>query len=193
MVNWVLIVEGGAKGQLAVEARRAFSTLLKNAGLRGKLPRVVAGGGRGEAFDRYQSALRTGERLALLVDSEDAVTTEDPWAHVRQRDNWARPSGATAEQLHLMVRSMEAWLLRDPSALAKYFGKGFAPNRLPSGPPENVDRHATVDALERAATDTTKRGYKKGRDGFRLMELMDPALLNGEAWAKRFLDFAKRQ
>lgn len=67
----------------------------------------------------------------LLVDSEAAVTAATAWLHLQAHDGWRRPNNATDDQCHLMVRTMEAWLIADPDALAGYYGQRFSRNTLP--------------------------------------------------------------
>ena len=79
-----LFVEGGGdKNQsLQTECRRAFSTLLAKAGFEGRMPRIVACGGRSGTYDQFCTAvegLEEPDLAFLLVDSEEAVTEELPW------------------------------------------------------------------------------------------------------------------
>lgn len=151
-----LFVEGGGNHNdaLKTECRRAFTALLEKAGFTGRLPRVVACGGRRNAYEQFCTAIDGGEGLAiLLVDSEAPVATEDPWLHVAQRagDGWNRPAGATAEHLHLMVQCMEAWFLADRRALREYFGQGLQENALPAEAlgPEDVRKPDLYSKLSR--------------------------------------------
>src|SRR5690606_32766213 len=151
-------------------------------GLRAK-PRVSPEGSRREAYDAFCAALgRAGpeDQIWLLVDSEAPVSVEDPWDHVKQRegDGWAKPSGATANHLHLMVEFMETWFLADPDALEAYFGKGFRRAALPKRSDIESICKADVSACLRAATKDTKSGpYGKGKHSFALLARLDAAKL----------------
>ena len=119
-----IYVEGGGTHNKALqtECRRGFSELLKRAGLRGRMPRVVACGGRRMAYENFRTAHENAgpdERPILLVDSEGPIIDENPWEHVRLRsgDGWVRPEGASQDQIHLMVQTMEAWFHADKDAL----------------------------------------------------------------------------
>lgn len=178
-------VEGGGNGNKALKAecRQAFRTFFERAGLAGRLPRVVAGGGRQQTYDDFCTAFRkTGDDafIVLLVDSEDAVRQGDsPWTHLRNReaDGWRKPDGATDEQAHLMVQCMEAWFLADRPALAEYFGRGFRANVLPGQ--NNVEQVPKADVF--AGLDSAVQGcggrrrYTKGRDSFRILTSLEPA------------------
>jgi Domain of unknown function (DUF4276) len=191
-----LFVEGGGDSDaLKTECRRAFALLLERAGFKGRMPRIVPCGGRQRAFDQFRTALGTGDRedlALLLVDSEAPVTHRSPWDHVAQRqgDNWARPDGASDDNLHFMVQCMEAWLVADRSALRTFFGQGFNEGALPSPTlkAEEVGKHDLGRKLEQATRDTKTRGaYDKGKHSFKLLSALDPRLVrNAGPWAERF-------
>ena len=88
------------------------------------MPRVVVCGGRSLAYRDFCVAQAKADPQflpVLLVDSESPVTQPDPWEHIRLRagDAWQRPTGASADQLHLMVQTMEAWFHADKDVLEK--------------------------------------------------------------------------
>ncbi len=187
-------VEGGGKGKaLIIECRRGFSTLFEKAGLAGRMPKVVACGGRGNAYDRFCYALRRAEPEEfpiLLVDSEDAVTAL-PWQHLKTRDKWDRPDGAEDDHVYLMVQCMEAWFLADREQLAQYFGQGFRENALPKNPNiEEILKNKVLGALDAATRGTKTKGrYGKGSHSFKLLALVDPAKVAGASFhAKRLFD-----
>lgn len=133
-----LFVEGGGDNNeaLRTECRRGFNKLLKKAGFKGRMPRIVPCGGRSNAYDQFCTALKNGETVAvLLVDAEGPVTTTDsPWEYVkrRQKDHWDKPKNATDEDLHFMTECMESWFLADRTALETFFGKEFNAKALPA-------------------------------------------------------------
>ena len=80
-------------------------------------PRVVPCGGRSTAFHRFSRRVaenREEETVILLVDSEQRVNTATPREHLRERpeDNW-NLDFASDEQIHLMIQTMEAWIVAD--------------------------------------------------------------------------------
>ncbi len=180
----IVIVEGGTNSGPAV--REAFARLYVALGLKGRMPRTRAAGSRNEAFKDFEDALAKGEAVLLLVDSEHAPTG-GPWEHVKQHDKWQRPNRAEDEHLQFMVRSTEAWLLRDHAALRSHFGPKIQTGGLPSAP-ERLAPQETASALSHAVRATPKAGYDKGRDTFPILGKLDPARLETEPWAKRFLD-----
>jgi hypothetical protein len=84
---------------------------------------------------------------------------------------------------------MEAWFLADRTALAGYFGQGFRESALPGSPQvESIPKAEVLEGLHRAARDTTKAGYSKGRHSFQVLARLDPNLVeNAAPSARRFL------
>jgi hypothetical protein len=180
-VSLKIYVEGGAPRNDALNSkcRNGFKRFFESAGLTGRLPRVIPCGPRSAAFSSFRSAVRSGqEQVLLLIDSEDAFGGGSPWNHVaaREGDQFERPDGVGDDQLHFMIRTMEAWLAADPIALAAYFGSGFrrdqlpAPNRI-----EDTHRVELVERLQRASRSTTKGSYDKGRDSYEILGRLNPA------------------
>jgi len=191
-------VEGGGsyRGEQR-PLREAFTRLF--GGVLGKLPmpRVVACGGRSNAFRDFEIALRSNKETLclLLVDSEAPVKAGvGPWTHVRERrgDGWERPEAAGEDQLHLMVQMMETWIVADADALGRYYGKGFDAGALPTGRLEDVSKGDLEKKLTKATRATTKKGYKKS-DGLALIGCVDPHRVE-EACpsAKRFFTHLRR-
>lgn len=203
-----LYVEGGGDaGTLKTACRKGFSSFLEKAGLSGHLPKVVACGGRKDAFDSFCTALAHGEPAMLLIDSEapvipNAQTDADrkkwlPWLHLKQRegDKWEKPAGADDLQCHLMTQCMESWLLADRATLKEFFGQGFKENQLPAAanPVESLAKIQIYQSLAKATADCkTKAQYGKGEHSFKLLALIDPAkIMDASPWAKRFVEAMK--
>ena len=117
------------------------------------------------------------EFVALLVDSEAPVAEgSGPWQHLKDRDNWDRPAGATDDNAHLMVQCMEAWFLADKCRLAAFFGRGFNRNALPRRPDiEDTAKMDVLDGLKNATRQCRPKGeYGKGRHSFEILSKIDP-------------------
>ena len=173
--------------------REAFTKLLGGVvGDRPK-PRMIACGGRGNAFAEFQVALRSNKDALclLLVDSEGPVTPgTDPWTHVKERrgDLWERPAAVEENQLHFMVQMMEAWIVADVEALSRYYGKGFDAKALPYERLEDVSKDDLEKKLTKATKTTSKKGYEKS-DGMVLIGCVAPSRVeNACAYARRFFD-----
>ncbi|WP_298202120.1 DUF4276 family protein [Desulfosporosinus sp.] len=198
-----IYVEGGGNGNhvLNSECRKAFKKFFEKAGLSKRLPRVIPCGRRNGAYDDFCTALkcvdRTGDRVFLLVDSEDAVQTafmENPWGHLLERDGWEVPSGASSEQVHLMVECMENWFLADKEALRTFFGQGFRANSLPNNPNiEKVTKPDVLDCLGKASRETQKGQYGKGAHSFKILEIIDARkVLDVSPSAQRLINELKK-
>ncbi|MBL8292126.1 MAG: DUF4276 family protein [Bryobacterales bacterium] len=190
-----VFVEGGGDHNKALqtECRRGFSQFFRKAGLEGRMPRVVACGGREQAYKDFRTAHEKGDGnpAVLLVDSEGPVNQESPWEHVRLRagDGWDRPQGASEDQLHLMVQAMEAWFHGDREELRRFYGQSFRENALSSRPDiESTPKADLISGLRNATKDCPKGEYSKGGHSFKLLERIDPTKVRaGSAWAERLL------
>lgn len=196
MVTAKLYVEGGGDSKsLHIACRRGFSEFLRKSGLAGHMPRIVACGGRRQAYDGFCASPggRSEEVALLLVDSETAVTSKSPWTHLKERegDAWDQPDGATDKQCHLMVQCMESWFLADKESLRSFFGQDFNENSLPRRADiEAVDKDSVLSSL-RAATRQCRRNhsYAKGEISFTVLAAIDPAKVTAASpWAKRLVD-----
>jgi hypothetical protein len=157
-----LYVEGGGDSKaLRARCRRGFSEFIRKAGLGGRMPRIVASGGRRAAYDRFRTACEhraNGGAPMLLIDAEGPVTSFDVWEHLSSCDGWQRPQGTRDNQGHLMIECMESWFLADRNAVETYFGPGFRGGALPRIVNiENVPRADVLEGLDRAARATKKK------------------------------------
>src|SRR5687768_3161162 len=104
---------GGDSKELRARCREGFRKLLDSCGYSGRMPRLIACGGRQATYQDFKIAHRKNgarEFVAMLVDSEDPVKdSEAPWAHLKNRDNWAKPAACHHEQVLLMSTCMETW------------------------------------------------------------------------------------
>jgi hypothetical protein len=191
VVNVKIYVEGGgdSKEQHA-RCREGFSKLIEKAGFRGRMPRIIAGGGRESAYDRFKTAAAVSAQTAypmLLVDSEDPVPDEDrgpdsaaAWVHLKSRDNWDCPTGMKNDQAQLMVTCMETWIMADRKALHTVFGASLQTNALlPQYDLEARSRQDVHQALEHATRDCGRgKAYRKGSRSFQVLAQLDPETLN---------------
>lgn len=193
-----IYVEGGGDDDaLITECRRAFSTFFSNASFKGHMPRIIACGGRNQAFDRFQTAIGKAGKddfPVLLVDSEGPLT-QKPWLHLKDRDRWAKPSHATDDHVHLMVQCMETWFLVDRKLLQDYFGSGFVEHRISSHPNvEEIDKQQVYHSLRMATRKSQKGEYAKGKHSFKLLGLQDAAKIGkASPQAGRLLDVLRKK
>ena len=196
----VYVEGGGDSNRLRRQCRNGFREFFEKAGLKGRMPRVVACGSRRRAYDQFSAAINeaeTGNFIVLLVDSEAAVASGDSsWEHLRKRDNWTQPSAAADASAQLMVQCMEAWFVADRQSLGVYFGKDFNAVALPAR--DDVEAIAKDDlerTLKQATTSCSKgKGtYRKGRHSFELLGCLDPSkVVDASHHAKLLIDALKR-
>ena len=195
----VIYIEGGGDGDeyLATLFRRAWTKFFQRAGLKGRMPRVMRGGGRNNTCDLFRTSVdsrRAGRIPLLLVDSEEAVAAgRSGWRHLRGRDGWDRPRGARDDQVFLMVQAMETWFLADRPALREFFGASLRERALPEWRDlEDVPKDDVLEALRRA-TAGCARPYGKGKVSFELLERIDPVQVEDKCpHAKALLDRLRR-
>jgi hypothetical protein len=145
---------------------------------------TVMCGSRGEAFRAFRHALKDHASAAnlLLVDSEAPVKGA-PWAHLATRDpSWQRPADASDDSCHLMIQTVEAWLMADPDALQRYYGKGFSLASLPrTENVEHIAKSTLESAMKKATQDTRKGEYHKVHHCSELLKRLDSAKVRARA------------
>ncbi len=188
-------VEGGGDHNKALqtECRKGFSEFFQKSGLGGRMPRVVACGGRRRAYDNFRTSHenRQNELPILLVDSESPIVADSPWEHVRAspEDQWEQPDGASNDQIHFMVVTMEAWFHADKETLRVYYGAAFRTASLSQRTDvEAIAKPDLFDGLNRATRDCQKGEYSKGEDSFRILARIDPLKVKmSSRYAERLL------
>ena len=179
MVSAQIFIEGGGDGQLHERSfRKAWSEFFRSAGLSGRMPAVVRGGGRKQTYDKFAHAVRkpkASKLPVLLVDSEERVTDGDTvWQHLQNRDCWPCPESARDDQAFLMVVTMETWFLADRELLQEHFGLELVESHFKKWPVlENLSKETVLNAL-RAATVRCSSPYEKGKVSFDLLAKLNP-------------------
>jgi len=179
-VSVQIFVEGGGN-QATTKAmcRKGFSDYCGRIASLRHNPRIVACGSRDEAFKKFCIAVsesRQGEKVVLLVDSEEAIVAGSTIEHLSLRDpSWNFPR-LQQHRTFLMVQTMEAWLLADRDILAEFYDGGYLPNALPQNPSvENISKQDLELGLKNATRGTKSKGeYHKTKHGFALLSLIDP-------------------
>ena len=177
-----LYVEGGGDRRSNALFREGFNAFLREvqAQSRGRCRwSVIPCGGRDHAFDDFRDALATHRDAfnLLLIDSDEPVD-DAFWQWLRGR----RPPGARDDQCHLMAQAMEAWLIADPEALARFYRQGFNPNAFPRARDvETIARADLEPALKRDTRSTQRGEYRKVPDGPELLKRVDPARVRARA------------
>lgn len=184
-----IYVEGGGDSkELHSRCREGFRKLITRCGFQGRMPQIIACGGRQNTFDMFHTSHLTGDGHAiLLVDSEDPVSGSDftpnssiGWDHLRVRDKWDRPTNANNNQAQMMATCMETWIMADRTALKNFYGSKLRePPLFSTHELERRLRHDVQQRLIKATEDCgTGKGYKKGEHSFKLLASLDPDVLS---------------
>lgn len=194
-----IYIEGGGKTkQLHSELRHGFKTLFEKAGFSDKLPKVVACGSRNDAFGDFTTAFKKKKEdnlVLLLVDSEELISSNNKWEHVKNKDSWNKPLTADEENIFFMVICMESWFLADKDGLKKFFGTGFNAGRLPqTTSPESIDKTTLYDGLKKATKNTSKGEYGKGQHSFKILTYLDACKVeNHGEHSKEFFEYLRNE
>lgn len=185
MTDAKIYVEGGGSSkELQSRCREGFRKLLDvSSKFSGRLPRIIACGSRNSAYSDFSTEflLKKTAYVALLVDSEDAVAdTNKPWEHLKKRDGWSCPVGATDDHVFLMTTCMETWIIADRAGLQKFFER-HRPCLLKAGLPatENLEaksRHSVQESLVTATKNCTSP-YAKTARSFEALANVNPEVL----------------
>ncbi len=188
----IVIEGGGDSNYLHIRCRQAFRILLEQCGFNERMPRLLAGGGRNSAYKDFinlHKRSNSGDYIGLLVDSEEVLAdTDKVWEHLKNRDNWDRPTDAEDEQVLLMTTSMETWVAADRKNLAKHYGNCLQANALPAN--ANLETVSRQEVLEKLSHATRKCNvpYQKGKQSFELLQGVNPAQLKKLASFNRMLE-----
>jgi hypothetical protein len=186
----MIYVEGGGDHiHQRRELRLGFDALLGSVKMKTRDKRmslkITCCGGRQEAYDDFMNALaKNAERInVLLVDSEEGLVEEsgdlvrDGQArvdHLVKRDGW-KFAAVRSECVHLMVRTMETWIVADADALEEFYGKGFVIAALPKrGNLEDETKSDISAKLKKATEKTQKSSYHKIGHASLLLQKIDP-------------------
>ena len=177
----IYIEGGGDSKELHTRCREGFRKLLEKCGYTGRMPRLVVCGSRETAFKDFKSAYRSSTDnicTLMLIDSEDPMEDiESTWEHLRNRDRWEKPEGASDEQVLFMTTCMETWIVTDRQTISAHYGKKLQSSALPSLlNVENCHRHEIQKLLVRATRNCTN-SYSKGRRSFEILGKLNPGVL----------------
>ncbi len=195
MSSITIYMEGGGKGKENRAALRlgmdAFLQSHKEAARDKALHwKLVCCGPRDEAFKRFRNAVNGKDAtvFVLLVDAEGPVN-QSIRDHLRSRDGW-NLSFASEDTVHLMVQTMETWIVADSTALRKYYGQGFKVNQLPKTTNLETVPRADIELSLREATKGTQKGrYQKNRHASDLLKRIDVKKVKGScAYCQRLFN-----
>ena len=183
MSRMTIYLEGGGdtagqKNKLRLGMDTFLASLKDEARARRWGWKLVPCGGRQNAYETFKNArvhAKDGETIVLLVDSEAAVSTATSSEYLRTRlgDRWEL-ADVPEDHIHLMVQTMETWVVADPDTLERYYGQHFYRNALPrTDDLESVNKVAVAESLRLATRRTSKGEYHKILHASELLQLID--------------------
>ncbi|HUT47023.1 MAG TPA: DUF4276 family protein [Sedimentisphaerales bacterium] len=185
----IYIEGGGDSKEHHVRCRQGFRQLLERCGFSGRMPRLVACGGRSAAYSDFKTAHESNkaEYVAMLIDSEEPVSDpEKTWDHLMTHDSWQKPEVASDEQVLFMTTCMETWIVTDRDTLRQHYGSSLQESVLPSlSALEQSNRQEVQEGLKRA-TRNCSNAYQKGKRSFEILGKLEP-----EALERRLLAFQR--
>ena len=193
MKRIAILVEGGGKGAgTKAVLRNGFNAFFRDISenARGKFSwKLQVCGSRGETYKAFhiEMADKSNTFVFLLVDSDGPVET-GPLAYLSTKAGFRNLTGAEEHHLHLMVQTMEAWIMADGAAMAGYYGQHFGQNSLPKV--KNLEAIAKADlesAFKKAIAHTSKPEYDKIHDAAALLARINPETVQSRCpSARRF-------
>ena len=182
-MNVTIYLEGGGNSKESqTRCREGFRKLLEQCGFRGKMPKLVACGGRSQTYDSFCTGHRNASRgcmVFMLIDSEDPMANiEETWPHLKFRDGWEKPENAGDEQVLMMTTCMETWIVADRATLKSHFGQNLQESGLPAAVNlESRSRDAVQTALVHATRNCINK-YEKGKRSFQILSELSPDRLS---------------
>ncbi|MHC9540603.1 MAG: DUF4276 family protein [Vulcanimicrobiota bacterium] len=178
----IFIEGGGDSKELRTRCREGFSKLLVKYGFDGKMPRLIACGGRDAVYDKFKTELArndSNDYVAMWIDSEEPLEdVELAWEHLRKVTTvtpWDKPAGADDDQVLFMTTCMETWIVADRNTLKEHYGSKLQKSALPPVLPEleRRTRDEVQDKLEHA-TRNCSNAYRKGKRSFEVLSKLMP-------------------
>jgi hypothetical protein len=154
--------------------REGFSKLLAEMREKARSQRVrwniVACGSTQSAVEDYRNVLgRHPAAINVLLVDSDVPVALSPKEHLKVNGG-VEVSGIPSGYVHLMVQIVEAWLVSDADALARFYGPALNVNVLPKH--INIEQVAKADvyrSLNAATRNTVKGVYHKIRHGPKIL------------------------
>jgi hypothetical protein len=173
VVKSILFVEGEPHTPNG-DLRQGLSKLLEQK-LKGKLPKMILGGGKSQTIKKFKTNKLKAQQFLLLID------LDKPEEYLKS-DLEANELSEYSENIFYMVQEMENWFLSQPDILDRFYGKDnngkFVSQKLPK---KKAIEIAHPDEEPQRLTKNTKRGeYHKIKHAVELLKLLDCTKLENE-------------
>ncbi len=196
MKRIAIIAEGGGKGTgtqsiLKNGMNQFFRAISEQARDNGFQLKLAVCGSRNKTFRDFHIALKdtNNSHVFLLVDSDGPIN-KGRLDYLAETAGFKNLSGAEEHFIHLMIQTMEVWIMADGNALAVYYGQQFARNALPkAGNLETIAKSDLDACFKRAIAQTRKPEYDKIHDAAALLSRINPAIVQSRCpSARRFFE-----
>jgi hypothetical protein len=156
------------------DLRQGFSKLLEKK-LKGKLPKMILGGGKSQTVDKFKNNRLGGTKVLLLIDLDKSETEIEldlkEYGLLEQREN-----------VFYMVQEMECWFLSQPEILDKFYGLDNNKKKVSDKIPKRKSiEFSNPDEKLKEYTKNTKKGeYHKIKHAVELLKLLDSTKLESD-------------
>ena len=167
----ILFVEGEPNSPNG-DLRMGFSKLLAKM-VKGKLPRIILGGGfsqggKSQTIQKFKTNKLEADLILLLVDLDKPESERDN--DLKKEKLWDRK-----DCVFYMIPEMESWFISQPDVLDCFYGLDNNKKRISSKIPQRkASEIEHPDELLMRITKSTKKGeYHKVKHAIELLQLLD--------------------
>lgn len=165
----ILFIEGEPNSPNG-DLRQGFVKLLEKK-LKGKLPKIILGGGKTQTIDKFLNNKLQADEFLLLIDLDGPKS-------LRATDLKTHKLDVEFEKVFYMIQEMEAWFLSQPEILDHFFGldrNGKIVSEKISGrkPHEIPDPKEELFRITQNPRDGGRGEYKVIKHAVELLKLLD--------------------
>ena len=175
----ILFIEGESNSSNS-DLNQGFTKLLEQK-LKGKLPKIILGDGKGQTINKFLTNQREADLFLLLVDLDKPEdTVEADLVDNNLLDD--------KENVFYMIQEMECWFLSQPNILDDFYGLDSRKKKISEKlPQKKATEFSEPDKIMKNLTKDTKKGqYHKIKHAVELLKLLDATQLE-----KDFTDFER--
>jgi hypothetical protein len=176
----ILFVEGEPNSPNG-DLRMGLSKLLSQK-LKGKLPKIIIGGGKSQTIHKFLTNKLNADLSLLLVDLDKPETE-------RENDLESEILLEYRNNVFYMIYEMESWFLSQPDILDKFYGLDNNKKKVSEKIPKKkaIEISHPDEMLMRITKNTKKGEYHKIKHAVELLQLLDASKLEIDFWDFRKL------
>lgn len=173
VVKSILFVEGEPNTPNG-DLRQGLHKLLEQS-LKGKLPKMILGGGKSQTIKKFKTNKLNAQQFLLLID----LDKPEEYLNGDLEENELT---AYAENVFYMVLEMENWFLSQPDILDKFYGKDNNGKLISQKLPKKkaIEIAHPDEELQRLTKSTKKGEYHKIKHAVELLKLLDCSKLESD-------------